>query len=69
MTESVDIITISLLVSLYSIFSLPLSNCQGFTKLHSGRVRTDSGCRDLKNILIAIPPRTTSDPSWEASAW
>jgi hypothetical protein len=23
----------------------------------------------LKNILIAISPRTTSDPSWEASAW
>jgi Retroviral aspartyl protease len=43
--------------------------CQGFTKLHSGRVRMDSGCRDSKNILIAIPPRTTSDPSWEASAW
>jgi hypothetical protein len=43
--------------------------CQGFTKLHSGRVRTDSGRRDLKNILIAIPSRTTSDPSWEASAW
>jgi hypothetical protein len=41
--------------------------CQGFTKSHSGRVRMDSGCRDLKNILIAIPPRTTSDPSWEAS--
>jgi hypothetical protein len=42
---------------------------QGFTKLHSSRVRMDSGCRDLKNILIAIPPRTTSDLSWEASAW
>jgi Reverse transcriptase (RNA-dependent DNA polymerase) len=44
-------------------------HCQGFTKLHSGRVQTDSGCRDLKNILIAIPPWTTLDPSWEASAW
>jgi hypothetical protein len=44
-------------------------DCQGFTELHSGRVRTDSGCRDLKNILLAIPPRTTSDLSWEASAW
>jgi hypothetical protein len=43
--------------------------CQGFTKFHSGRVQTDSGCRDLKNILIAILPRTTSDPSQEASAW
>jgi hypothetical protein len=44
-------------------------HCQGFTKLYSGRVWTDSGCRDLKNVLIAIPPRTTSDPSWEVSAW
>jgi hypothetical protein len=43
--------------------------CQDFTKSHSGWVRTDSGRRDLKNILIAIPSRTTSDPSWEASAW
>jgi hypothetical protein len=43
--------------------------CQGFTKSHSGRVRTDSDCRDLKNILTAIPPQTTSDLSWEASAW
>jgi hypothetical protein len=43
--------------------------CQGFTKLHSSQVRTDSGCRDLKNILIAIPSWTTSDPSREASAW
>jgi hypothetical protein len=43
--------------------------CQGFTKSHSGRVQMDSGRRDLKNILIAIPPQTTSDPSWEASAW
>jgi Chromo (CHRromatin Organisation MOdifier) domain len=46
-----------------------LTGCQGFTKLHSGRVWMDSGCRDLKNILIAILPWTTSDPSWEASAW
>jgi hypothetical protein len=43
--------------------------CQGFTKLHSGQVRTDSSSRYLKNILIAIPPRTTLDLSWEASAW
>jgi hypothetical protein len=32
-------------------------------------VQTDSGHRDLKNILIAISSQTTSDPSWEASAW
>jgi hypothetical protein len=43
--------------------------CQNFTKLHSGQVRTDSDRRDLKKILIAISPWTTSDPSWEASAW
>jgi Reverse transcriptase (RNA-dependent DNA polymerase) len=43
--------------------------CQGFTKSHSGWVRMGFGHRDLKNILIAIPSRTTSDPSWEASAW
>jgi hypothetical protein len=43
--------------------------CQGFTKSHSGQVQMDSGRRDLKDILIANPPRTTSDPSWEASAW
>jgi hypothetical protein len=48
---------------------LEKARCQGFTKLHSGQVQTDSGCRDLKNILIAISPWTTSDPSWEASAW
>jgi hypothetical protein len=45
------------------------ASCQGFTKSHSGWVRMDSGRRDLKNILIANPPRTTLDPSWEASAW
>jgi hypothetical protein len=49
--------------------SLTIRACQGFTKLHSGRVRMDSGWRNLKNILLAIPPWTTSDPSWEASAW
>jgi hypothetical protein len=43
--------------------------CQGITKLHSSWVQTDSSRRDLKNILIAISSRTTSDPSWEASAW
>jgi hypothetical protein len=32
--------------------------CQGFTKLHSGWDQTDSGHRNLKNILLAIPPRT-----------
>jgi hypothetical protein len=31
-------------------------------------VQTDSGCRDLRNILTAILSWTTSDPSWEASA-
>jgi hypothetical protein len=29
----------------------------------------DSGHRDLKNILMTISPWTTSDSSWEASAW
>jgi Domain of unknown function (DUF4939) len=43
--------------------------CQGFTKSHSGWVRMDSDHGDLKNILMTILPRTTSDPSWEASAW
>jgi hypothetical protein len=43
--------------------------CQGFTKLHSSWVQMDSSRRDLKNVLIAISSRTTSDLSWEASAW
>jgi hypothetical protein len=33
------------------------------------RVQMDSSCRNLKNILIAISSQTTSDLSWEASAW
>jgi hypothetical protein len=44
-------------------------NCQGFTKSHSGSVRMDSNRRDLKDILMTISPRTTSDLSWKASAW
>jgi hypothetical protein len=43
--------------------------CQGFTKSHSSWVRMVSDRRDLKNILMTISPQTTSDPSWEASAW
>jgi hypothetical protein len=43
--------------------------CQGFTKLHSGSGLHGLQPQGLKEILIAISSWTTSDPSWEASAW